>query len=76
MVRDGRADYGHGGVAYDEPEGVEVGSFETFWGDDGFDFAFGGEFGCIFGEGVVGGYPVFGCWLILGCLASFSHYEY
>jgi hypothetical protein len=55
MIRDGRADYGHGGVAYDEPKGVEV--------DDGFDFAFGGEFGCIFGEGVVGGYPVFGCWL-------------
>jgi len=48
----------HGGVAQDEVHGVEVGSFEAFFGDDGFDFSFGGESGRGFGEGVVGRDPV------------------
>jgi len=48
----------HGCVAQDEVHGVEVGSIEAFFGDDGFDFSFGGEGGCRFREGVVGRDPV------------------
>lgn len=54
VVSNGGAGGCHGRVAEDEPHGVEVGPFEAFFGDDGFDLAFGGELGGVFGERVVG----------------------
>lgn len=49
--------HGHDGVTEDEVHGVEVASFEALFGDDRLDFTLGGEFRCIFCEGVVGGDP-------------------
>jgi hypothetical protein len=48
----------HGCVASDKVHGVHVGSLETFFRNDGFDFSLGGELGSLWIKWVVWAYPV------------------
>ena len=70
----------HDGVTSDKVHGMEVGSFETFFGNDSFDFSLGGELGSLGIEWVVRAHPVSvlaGFDLVprrcLNRLSSFSH---
>lgn len=58
LVGDVGASCGEGGVAEDKVHGVEVGSFEAFFGDDRLDLSLGGELGGLGVQRVVGADPV------------------